>query len=135
MGSKPQVVEAGARRRRSERALATGVTVALSVLLAACGGGANRSPATGGATRGAAAVSPTSTPRAGASPAVCTPRGGKAVPAGAALTLRRYVGLLADGRVAAAQRLAAPASPAAAADGARALASLAPRITALDDHY
>jgi hypothetical protein len=120
MDSKPRRFTADPPERRIGSILATALTVSLAVLLAACGGGA---------------IAPTSAPSAGASPAVCSPRGGKAVPAGAARALRRYVDLLTDGRVAAAQRLAAPASPAAAADGARALASLAPRITALDDHY
>jgi len=135
MNSKPRLFAAEARTRTICSIMATALTVSLAVLLAACGGDAKRSPADGGATRGTAAVSPTSTPSAGASPAVCSPRGGKAVPAGAARVLRRYVDLLAVGRVAAAQRLAAPESPAAAADGARALASIALRIAALDDHY
>ena len=120
MDSKPRLITAHPPRRRIGSILATALTVSLAVLLAACGG---------------AAIAPTSTPAAGVSPNICSPRGGKAVPAGAARVLSRYLDLLADGRVAAAKLLAAPASPAAAARSARALASLVPRVTALDDHY
>lgn len=130
---------AGIRRRRRITAgsLPAAAAVALGLLLMALAcDGADRATAGDNAPAAAAAVtSPTSAPGAVTSAAVCSPQGNKskALPAGATRVLRRYLDRLADGRLAAAQRLATPGS--AATRQARALAGDEPRLTALDDHY
>jgi hypothetical protein len=83
----------------------------------------------------AAPATPGSSPAVTPARAVCAPRDDKTVPAGAARVLRRYVDRAAEGHIAAAQRLAAPGSPAASDRGVGALAISGPRLVALDDHY